>query len=64
MDPNLVKVLVFERIEDDMLKMERLQMERDILQTANDNLQQHLKKLNKEMQDQQKNYKKSNAKDR
>ncbi|CAL5393577.1 unnamed protein product [Camellia sinensis] len=53
-DPNLVEVLVFQKIEDNMLKMERLQMERDIFQTANDNLQQQLKKLNKEMQDQQK----------
>ena len=26
-DPNLVEVLVFERIEDDMLKMEKLKME-------------------------------------
>ncbi|CAL5405743.1 unnamed protein product [Camellia sinensis] len=34
--------------------MERLQMERDILQTANDNLQQQLNKLKKEMQDQHK----------
>ncbi|CAL5325608.1 unnamed protein product [Camellia sinensis] len=51
-DPNLVKVLVFEKIEGDMLKMERLQMERDILQTANDNLQEQLKKLKKEIQDQ------------
>ncbi|GMP61073.1 hypothetical protein CsSME_00023682 [Camellia sinensis var. sinensis] len=39
-DPNLVEVLVFERIEDHMLKMEKLQMERDILHTTNDNLQQ------------------------
>ena len=39
-DPNLVEVLVFERIEDDMLKMEKLQMERDILHTVNDKLQQ------------------------
>ncbi|CAL5332610.1 unnamed protein product [Camellia sinensis] len=53
-DPNLVEVLVFERIEDDMLKMERLQMERDMFQTANDNLQQQLNKLKKEMQDQHK----------
>ncbi|THG14400.1 hypothetical protein TEA_014838 [Camellia sinensis var. sinensis] len=53
-DPNLVEVLVFERIEDDMLKMERLKMERDILQTANDNLQQQLNKLKKEMQEQHK----------
>ncbi|GMP85761.1 hypothetical protein CsSME_00038801 [Camellia sinensis var. sinensis] len=53
-DPNLVEVLVFERIEDDMLKMEKLKMERDILQTANDNLQQQLNKLKKEMQEQHK----------
>ncbi|CAL5338778.1 unnamed protein product [Camellia sinensis] len=48
-DPNLVEVLVFERIEDDMLKMEKLKMERDILQTANNNLQQQLNKLKKEI---------------
>ncbi|CAL5334307.1 unnamed protein product [Camellia sinensis] len=53
-EPNLVEVLVFERIEDDMLKMEKLKMERDILQTANDNLQQQLNKLKKEMQEQHK----------
>ncbi|CAL5332074.1 unnamed protein product [Camellia sinensis] len=53
-DPNLVEVLVFERIEDDMLKMEKLKMERDILQTANDNLQQQLNKLKREMQEQYK----------
>ncbi|CAL5398497.1 unnamed protein product [Camellia sinensis] len=53
-NPNLVEVLVFESIEDDMLKMEKLQMERDIFQTANDNLQQQLNKLKKEMQDQHK----------
>ncbi|GMP73168.1 hypothetical protein CsSME_00031000 [Camellia sinensis var. sinensis] len=50
-DPNLVEVLVFETIEDDMLKMEKLKMERDIFQTANDNLQQQLNKLKKEMQE-------------
>ncbi|CAL5391278.1 unnamed protein product [Camellia sinensis] len=53
-DPNLVEILVFERIDDDMLKMEKLKMERDILQTTNDNLQQQLNKLKKEMQEQHK----------
>ncbi|CAL5353900.1 unnamed protein product [Camellia sinensis] len=57
-DPNLVEVLVFERIEDDMLKMEMLQIKRDILQTTNDNLQQQLNKLKKKMQDQHKTTKK------